>query len=535
MKIFISAFIILLGLNVQAQEDFWIKPHFMGFNSSCFNMNIDSSSIKLNFDYDSINLITFFSGIQLKFDLNGNLTDSTIFQDSKYNKIAFVRERTGKINPNILTQHKFFYNKAFAEFTDSSRFHSIVTNKYNGDTLFHIDQEQVYGDSPLVFPYEYFSYNDTLFWLGRMLFEDSPFSASFVVGYWDENTGKLVTYERTSTVNERFTDWGIKNDSIVYTICGTMDPDGDIYKDSYSRYVEFNLNTKEYYGKVYPGENTPNDGGGHTTFLGLQKVPSGGYVGCGLKKRIYDTGVNKSVVNFALLVKYDDAFNIEWTQEWPFGTSRLYDIIMVDSSSFIAMGDMVSFYHGENNEPDSLSTKYAWMVKMNADGDTLWNRFYKVDFPGASESYPTFKFAERVADTIYTAGYFRMANRDLAYVRFSPFLGKFDMNGCLGGENCGVELPAKYYQEDVGITDVKPIPLKAYPNPTSSSLTIDLPNINPQEIQLYLTTLSGARYQVPFNITGNSIQLQTHTLAAGLYHITIQTDEQTFIASFMKQ
>jgi hypothetical protein len=76
----------------------------------------------------------------------------------------------------------------------------------------------------------------------------------------------------------------------------------------------------------------------------------------------------------------------------------------------------------------------------------------------------------------------------------------------------------------VGLEDLESLGVKVYPNPVDDYLILSVPDIIEVQ-QIRLTDMSGKWIEVPLQSLGNEIQLTTSHLPAGMYMLSLSTDQ----------
>jgi hypothetical protein len=114
-----------------------------------------------------------------------------------------------------------------------------------------------------------------------------------------------------------------------------------------------------------------------------------------------------------------------------------------------------------------VSHRAGWLLKFTPEGDTLWSRYYLPPFPlgeGLHVSGWFGGFGELSSGNIVAGGF--ASQGALMY----GWLLKADAQGCLEGEPCELPTSAGEAPAAPGLAG-----LRAFPNPTSGHLSVELP------------------------------------------------------------
>ncbi len=230
---------------------------------------------------------------------------------------------------------------------------------------------------------------------------------------------------------------------------------------------------------------------GYDSPLGVVVNPEGGYFVWGN----YDSLVPGSpLVGLSYLYKLDSLGMVAWEQYYPtdynskgITRARIYDGYLY----FCGITD------------DNLENDFqGWFVKMTLDGSILWERkFYNPNSPENVRG-DWFEDFQRTQDggfilTGPSSNLNRNPNSPIRN-RTDFWLVKLDSNGCLYPTTACVN----------GITETATLQAKLYPNPTTGTLTIELPNGQGGNMALYnllgqsvyQTTLAGGQTTLALNL-----------------------------------
>jgi hypothetical protein len=176
--------------------------------------------------------------------------------------------------------------------------------------------------------------------------------------------------------------------------------------------------------------------------------------------RIFDTDIVQPVL--ALL---DTNYQVQW--ELPFGkvmsinaTITLRDIQVLADGNYLGAGESLERVNG-------IDHRVGWLFKFTPEGDSLWSRRY----------FPPFAVGEGPHISGWFGGMGELSSGNLVAGGFASqgalfygWLLKTDAQGCLEGEPCELPTSAAEAPSAPGLAG-----LRAFPNPTSGHLAIELP------------------------------------------------------------
>ncbi|MFN8300177.1 MAG: T9SS type A sorting domain-containing protein [Chitinophagales bacterium] len=85
-----------------------------------------------------------------------------------------------------------------------------------------------------------------------------------------------------------------------------------------------------------------------------------------------------------------------------------------------------------------------------------------------------------------------------------------------------------------GIEDIQENVLRLYPNPASERLFIELNEPISEPIHLYLYSATGQEMELPYQLFGSGLRVQTAWLPAGTYFVRLQNAEKRYRGTFTK-
>lgn len=237
-----------------------------------------------------------------------------------------------------------------------------------------------------------------------------------------------------------------------------------------------------------------------------------------------------------LVVKLDENLNFQWEKAYTDSADahdcRFRDAIRTSDGNILAVGNYFGYQTPDcNNCRDML----IWLVKMNDNGEVLWQRKYR-SIPG----YSSWTFTETFQVLEEEDGNFRVLNQLILNQPNDPipvqnihgqFMNIFrtDANGCIAPD-C----------ESVGLEDFytkQPVIFSIYPNPASDYLAL---HFTEQQGNSYQITIGDMQGRVLHNKTcvndgyDSILSLQGYTPGTYLIHIQ-QNGKRVGSKLFVKQ
>ncbi|MCB9312542.1 MAG: T9SS type A sorting domain-containing protein [Lewinellaceae bacterium] len=193
-------------------------------------------------------------------------------------------------------------------------------------------------------------------------------------------------------------------------------------------------------------------------------------------------------------------------------TNLPYNMIRLSDGGYLGVG--VNRELVENPGISSVH-QYAWMVKVNEEGDTLWQRRY-LTFP---DTIPNFTIqllhsaVELPSGSMICAGYFDGSSN---HPKDWGILIKVDANGCVDTLGCG--LISDLFQVDKPEYEVL-----VYPNPSDGDVTFQwLGGIPNEGVVIRIWNLNGQlQEELPFPTGSPNVLWNTRNTHAGVYYYQI--------------
>ena len=300
--------------------------------------------------------------------------------------------------------------------------------------------------------------------------------------------------------------WPLENDH--YLISGTSKSYGPAQYDLW--FFETDSIGNIVWEKTF---GTPGDD--RFRYITLSK--DGGYIGWGtLDTLIYNTEARYA----ASVMKFDENRHIQWRTFFHHEKRRIiWQLRELEDGNIVAIGEQ---------QFGLYDSSAGWIAKLNAKGDVLWERFILSNFHLTDS---LFSVASRFTGDFRQTpdGGFVIAGIVFRGSETYPNMGnwnqlwlvKLDSNGCLGPNNCGL---------DVGIqpTEAKALyefQTVVYPNPASETANIYIKGNSARwagkQVQITLYNLTGQQLHTQsrtLNYAGyTETQLPIGNLAAGVY------------------
>lgn len=237
-----------------------------------------------------------------------------------------------------------------------------------------------------------------------------------------------------------------------------------------------------------------------------------------------------------LVVKLDENLNFQWEKAYTDSADahscRFRDAIRTSDGNILAVGNYFGYRTPDcNNCKDML----IWMVKMNDNGDVIWQRKYR-----SIPSYDTWTITETYQVLEEDDGNFRVLNQLIVNQPNDPipvqnihgqFMNIFrtDANGCIAPDCESIGL------EDLGSSNS--LVFQIYPNPASDYLAL---HFTEQQGKSYQITIADMQGRVLHNKTcvtdgyDSIISLQGYTPGTYLIHIQ-QNGKRVGSKLFVKQ
>jgi hypothetical protein len=237
-----------------------------------------------------------------------------------------------------------------------------------------------------------------------------------------------------------------------------------------------------------------------------------------------------------LVVKLDENLNFQWEKAYTDSADahscRFRDAIRTSDGNILAVGNYFGYRTPDcNNCKDML----IWMVKMNDNGDVIWQRKYR-----SIPSYNTWTITETYQVLEEDDGNFRVLNQLIVNQPNDPipvqnihgqFMNIFrtDANGCIAPD-C----------ESIGIEDLSSnnsLVFQIYPNPATDYLALHFTEQQGKSYQISIADMQG---RVLHNKTcvndgyDSIISLQGYTTGTYLIHIQ-QNGKRVGSKLFVKQ
>ena len=237
------------------------------------------------------------------------------------------------------------------------------------------------------------------------------------------------------------------------------------------------------------------------------------------------------------VLKIDEQGNVIWDtviNDNPRGGS-FWTVVLAQNGDVVAFGSSSKYYAYDqyNYQPGSTREPDGWAVRLDSNGNVVWNRIFGHNaIPHAHEylynaiALPDGGFVAagttQVADTYWYQG-----NRT-PYTRQAAWMVKLDSNGCVDTAcseltGLGVAAPEGGQQH-----------ISLYPNPGNGRATLHSSKAIPAGARLYITDIAGrtvqqqtikdSTMQLPINIVGN---------ASGLYLIRLQLGAEQYSIKYV--
>lgn len=223
---------------------------------------------------------------------------------------------------------------------------------------FFVDMEQTSDNGYVTVGYSYSSDGD----LAGISKGGGYYTGAMIVKY-DAN-GNLVWKKAFggSSYDEFYSV--IEADDGGYLVSGyTSSIDGDLYGQNYNIFgeaviVKYNSSGDLQWIKMFGGSR-------EDSFKSLQKTNDGGYIAAGYSDSIDGdlTGLNKSYIRDAILVKYDHDFRQQWVKSFGgTGVDEFFNIVQATDGGYVAVGD--------SNSSDAI------IVKFDSAGTVNWKHSF---------------------------------------------------------------------------------------------------------------------------------------------------------------
>ncbi len=190
------------------------------------------------------------------------------------------------------------------------------------------------------------------------------------------------------------------------------------------------------------------------------------------------------------VAKLDSNRNLEWRTFFPFNT----DFQIIQSVRETTGGYLFGGFTGDN------SIGVGWVGKLDYNGQLIWQRYYQHLYQGYNIYCELRDIDVAIDGGVLATGTTHEQTQDM-------WVLKLDTMGCLL-PGCDT-MPCRYPPCDTtGITETTTLQAKLYPNPTTGTLTIELPGGEGGSIALYnllgqnvyQATLAGGQTTLALNL-----------------------------------
>ncbi|PCJ28577.1 MAG: hypothetical protein COA97_01140 [Flavobacteriales bacterium] len=243
----------------------------------------------------------------------------------------------------------------------------------------------------------------------------------------------------------------------------------------------------------------------------IEQTQDGGY--------IFGGGITFPANNLShpYVMRLDNLGDTLWTKVYPAPTGNsplnyINTIFELPDGSFIA-GGMDYF-----TDSISIGKNVGFIVKIKANGDTLWRKEY-ILLTGPSSFHEIKDIRPTTDGGFICSGVINPAFPDTGTQ--DMWLFKIDSNGCVDTSNCWVSVGIKAPQPPKG-------ELVLYPNPTSGVVTIEIPKQTAKpNATFHLIDITGKEVLTKI-INSNSTQLDVGWLPKGIYFYRYLDKENQF-------
>jgi hypothetical protein len=235
-----------------------------------------------------------------------------------------------------------------------------------------------------------------------------------------------------------------------------------------------------------------------------------GFVVCGYvgSSNSGDVGLNQGFFDY-WIIKLSQSGNLLWQKNYG-GTNADYarSIIQTSDGMFIVAGEAKS---NNGDVTGNNGIQVAWVVKLNGEGDLIWQKALGgADGEGCNS-------IQQTSDGGYVLAGYAWSNNG-------------DVSGNHGEADFWV---VKLSQESSPTTQPNTHPLNLYPNPTTQSITIQIPDIE-SPLNIQITDLLGrelGRQTIP---NGGTVDIES--LPNGVYLVSARTESgEVFLGRVCKQ
>lgn len=215
----------------------------------------------------------------------------------------------------------------------------------------------------------------------------------------------------------------------------------------------------------------------------------------------------------ALLMNIDTSGTIIWQKNYGGnGSDQLYNILILNDNSILVVGGSQSFKGTNDN--------VGWFLKMNSNGDTLWQRVYSsINIPDITSDNATLFDIKPSQDGFIILG--NAYRKGVSPIEQDVWLLKVDSMGCLY-QNCiiptGVDVEEKEIQE-----------LIIYPNPASNKIAIQS---NTSYNHFCILNLYGQQI-LEGDLQANEINISE--LSKGLFILKLANNKEYVQVRFIKE
>lgn len=252
-----------------------------------------------------------------------------------------------------------------------------------------------------------------------------------------------------------------------------------------------------------------------TRVTGLHRMDNGGWIYVTTRLEFESDGFFKRQPR---LIIRDSDFNLVKSidlDDMDGQDNLLYNMISLLDGGYLGVG---TNYELVENPGVADEHFYAWMVRLDEKGDTLWQRRY-LTFPDTVPN-GTIQYlhsaVELPSGSIICAGYYD----GFTYPKDWGILIKVDANGCVDTLGCGPI--SDLFQVDKPDTGVL-----VYPNPSDGDVTFSWPgSFSSNGISIRLFDSNGKIIrEIPVLLNATSVQWHTDGLSPGMYFYQMMSKE----------
>lgn len=275
-----------------------------------------------------------------------------------------------------------------------------------------------------------------------------------------------------------------------------------------SNFWIFRMNTDGIITEEYRDDSDSTDQASQ-----ILKTTDGGYLAFG-RKKVTDLypgnegspfGYTKNVIAY----KFDSLLNLQWTKRYGEISTNfsLNDGIITSDGNIVLAGKTGGIFIEEANSYDDL----AWLLKINENGDILWERKYRA----LNDTIWTVSQLNRIIETsdgsLIALGTSAIVFSFRPEFGFNSWLLKTDENGCI---NPFCESITRINQTE-NLTDK----IVAFPNPANESITFRFKTGNGDIASAFVTNTKGQLIQKIDVVAHEFVNLNLLDYNAGIYFI----------------